>query len=196
MGELEIVQVPQLKDNYAYVLHCREEGVACVVDCSEPPAVLAVVRDLGARLVALWATHHHWDHIGGHAELVAGDAASLDTPKDAPAPASSRAVPDAPASASSRAVPTGPPPLSGSPSDPAKSLSDPAKSLSDLGKSLSYDAPDTRSLPGALASSAKVEAAASPAGSSFAGGGGAVDLPPCGWNWGLAPCACIEAGTC
>jgi len=74
VGELEIVQVPQLKDNYAYVLHCRDEGVACVVDCSEPPAVLAVIRDLGAKLVALWATHHHWDHIGGHEELLAEDA--------------------------------------------------------------------------------------------------------------------------
>ncbi len=73
MAELEIVQVPQLKDNYAYVLHCKEEGVACVVDCSEPEAVLAAVRALGARLVALWATHHHWDHIGGHEELLAGD---------------------------------------------------------------------------------------------------------------------------
>jgi hydroxyacylglutathione hydrolase len=72
LAELEIVQIPQLKDNYAYVLHCREEGVACVVDCSEPEAVLSVVSDLGARLVALWATHHHWDHIGGHEELVAG----------------------------------------------------------------------------------------------------------------------------
>lgn len=70
MAELEIVQVPQLKDNYAYVLHCRDEGVACVVDCSEPAAVLDVVRRLDARLVALWATHHHWDHIGGHQELL------------------------------------------------------------------------------------------------------------------------------
>ena len=72
MTELEIVQVPQLKDNYAYVLHCRDQGVASVVDCSEPEAVLGVVHELGARLVALWATHHHWDHIGGHAELLAG----------------------------------------------------------------------------------------------------------------------------
>ena len=73
MTELEIVQVPQLKDNYAYVLHCRDQGVASVVDCSEPEVVLRVVSDLGARLIALWATHHHWDHIGGHAELVARD---------------------------------------------------------------------------------------------------------------------------
>jgi hydroxyacylglutathione hydrolase len=70
MSELKIVQVPQLKDNYAYVLHCQEEGVAAVVDCSEPPAVLRVIEDLGARLVALWATHHHWDHIGGHEALL------------------------------------------------------------------------------------------------------------------------------
>jgi hydroxyacylglutathione hydrolase len=70
LSELEIVQVPQLKDNYAYVLHCREESVAAVVDCSEPPAVLSVIQGLGARLVALWATHHHWDHIGGHEALL------------------------------------------------------------------------------------------------------------------------------
>ncbi len=74
VSELEIVQVPQLKDNYAYVLHCPVEGVAAVVDCSEPPAVLEVIQGLGARLVALWATHHHWDHIGGHEELLERDS--------------------------------------------------------------------------------------------------------------------------
>jgi len=71
VADLEIVTVPQRSDNYAYVLHCREEGVACVIDCSEPPAVLEAVRELDARLVALWATHHHYDHVGGHEELLA-----------------------------------------------------------------------------------------------------------------------------
>jgi len=42
-----------------------------VVDCADAGPVLAEVRRRGVRLVAVLATHHHFDHVGGNQDLVA-----------------------------------------------------------------------------------------------------------------------------
>src|SRR5439155_430922 len=39
-----------------------------VVDCAEAAAVLAEAERSGARLTAVLATHHHFDHVGGNAD--------------------------------------------------------------------------------------------------------------------------------
>jgi len=67
---VEIVPVPQLSDNYAYLLTDGETGDAAVVDCAEAAPVLEEVRRRGVRLVAVLATHHHFDHVGGNADLL------------------------------------------------------------------------------------------------------------------------------
>lgn len=59
-----------LKDNYAYVVVDEASGEAAVVDPSEAAPVEAEVDRLGVKLVAIWATHHHHDHIGGVEDLV------------------------------------------------------------------------------------------------------------------------------
>jgi hydroxyacylglutathione hydrolase len=68
---VEIVPVPQLSDNYAYLLLDPETGEAGVVDCAEASPVLAEARRRGVRLTAILATHHHFDHVGGNEELLA-----------------------------------------------------------------------------------------------------------------------------
>jgi hydroxyacylglutathione hydrolase len=56
-----------LKDNYSYVI---ENGNNCVVvDPSEAPPIQKFLRDRGLSLEAIFLTHHHWDHVGGAAEL-------------------------------------------------------------------------------------------------------------------------------
>lgn len=67
---LRIVPVPCLSDNYAYLV-IAEDGHAAVVDPSEAAPVREALAREGARLVALWLTHHHWDHVGGVEALVA-----------------------------------------------------------------------------------------------------------------------------
>jgi hydroxyacylglutathione hydrolase len=67
---VEIVPVPQLSDNYAYLLIDRASGDAAVVDCAEAGPVLDAARRHSARLVAVLATHHHFDHVGGHHDLL------------------------------------------------------------------------------------------------------------------------------
>lgn len=65
---MNIEIVPCLRDNYAYLLSNGGDEVA-VVDASETAPVLAALA--GRRLVAILATHHHHDHVGGNEELCA-----------------------------------------------------------------------------------------------------------------------------
>jgi hydroxyacylglutathione hydrolase len=68
---VDVVPVPQLADNYAYLVIDSGSGEAGIVDCAEATPVLAEVARRGVRLVAVLATHHHFDHVGGNADLLA-----------------------------------------------------------------------------------------------------------------------------
>jgi hydroxyacylglutathione hydrolase len=57
-----------LQDNYAYLV-IASGGDAAVVDASEAAPVRDAVKREGVRLVAIWSTHHHYDHVGGNEEL-------------------------------------------------------------------------------------------------------------------------------
>jgi len=71
---VRIVSVPCLKDNFAYLVICETTRRAAVVDPGEAAPVEAAVAAAGVELVAVWATHHHADHVGGTLELVAAHA--------------------------------------------------------------------------------------------------------------------------
>jgi len=60
-----------LRDNFAYILICEETGQAAVVDPSESGPVLAELERLKAPLVAIFNTHHHYDHVDGNLGLLA-----------------------------------------------------------------------------------------------------------------------------
>jgi hydroxyacylglutathione hydrolase len=62
---MRVVPVPCLKDNYAYLVIDDASGDAAIVDPGEPAPVIAAARREGVRLAAVWATHHHPDHVGG-----------------------------------------------------------------------------------------------------------------------------------
>jgi hydroxyacylglutathione hydrolase len=66
---LEIQGVRALKDNYVWLVIDRERGEAAAVDPSEAAPVAEAAARLGVRLVEIWNTHHHWDHVGGNREL-------------------------------------------------------------------------------------------------------------------------------
>ena len=68
---MRVVIVPCLKDNFAYLV--IEDGRAAIVDPGEAAPVAAAVAREQVELVAIWATHHHADHVGGVAELVAAN---------------------------------------------------------------------------------------------------------------------------
>jgi hydroxyacylglutathione hydrolase len=66
---MRIVPVPVLMDNYAYLV-IADSGDAAVVDPSEAGPVVDAAKREGARLAAIWNTHHHWDHVGGNRDLL------------------------------------------------------------------------------------------------------------------------------
>lgn len=63
----DIVQIPLLRDNYAYLV--VEGQDAFVVDPAEAAPVLERVAALGVSLRAVVCTHHHPDHVGGNREI-------------------------------------------------------------------------------------------------------------------------------
>lgn len=69
--KLTVHSVPCLRDNYAYLLRCEASGAMAVVDPSEAGPVLDAAADCEGELVAIWNTHHHWDHTGGNLDLLA-----------------------------------------------------------------------------------------------------------------------------
>jgi hydroxyacylglutathione hydrolase len=67
---MAIIPVPQLKDNFAYLVVDEAATQCAVVDCAEADKVLAAVKREGLRLTAVLSTHWHPDHVGGNLDLV------------------------------------------------------------------------------------------------------------------------------
>ena len=74
---LELVTIPCLKDNYAYLVHDDETGETAVIDVPEAAPILKALSDRGWQLSAIWITHHHGDHIDGVPELRAATGAMV-----------------------------------------------------------------------------------------------------------------------
>lgn len=65
----EIVGLPAFTDNYIWLL--RKDAWAVVVDPGDAAPVLRTIRERGCTLAGILLTHHHPDHVGGVAELLA-----------------------------------------------------------------------------------------------------------------------------
>jgi len=81
----EIVPLAAFKDNYIWTL--RDSKCAAVVDPGDARPVRDYLEREGLRLAAILATHHHPDHVGGIAELVAAQKVPVFGPKGEPIPA-------------------------------------------------------------------------------------------------------------
>lgn len=67
---MKVTPVPQLMDNYAYLVIDEQRGEAGIVDCAESDPVLKAVAQAGVTLTAILPTHHHYDHVGGNEDLL------------------------------------------------------------------------------------------------------------------------------
>lgn len=73
-GNIQVLQIPVLQDNYGYVVVDTKTKKAALIDTPDATALLKVLQDLaleGIELEAILNTHHHWDHAGGNAEVLA-----------------------------------------------------------------------------------------------------------------------------
>ena len=62
---LELVTIPCLEDNYAYLMHNAATGATALVDAPETAPIQAELDRRGWTLTDIILTHHHWDHVDG-----------------------------------------------------------------------------------------------------------------------------------
>ena len=63
---LEIVQVPVLSDNYAWLLHDEASGETIVLDPGDAPPLIDAAAARGWTVTSVWNTHWHPDHVAGN----------------------------------------------------------------------------------------------------------------------------------
>eukprot|EP00921_Rhytidocystis_pertsovi_P011320 GHVQ01018313.1.p1 GENE.GHVQ01018313.1~~GHVQ01018313.1.p1 ORF type:complete len:283 (+),score=27.61 GHVQ01018313.1:172-1020(+) len=68
-GSGDVIPVPVLSDNYAYLIVDRSTGKAACVDPAEPDKVISAATKAGVEIVLGLCTHKHSDHSGGNARL-------------------------------------------------------------------------------------------------------------------------------
>ncbi|HUJ87597.1 MAG TPA: hydroxyacylglutathione hydrolase [Burkholderiales bacterium] len=87
---LEIVPVKAFKDNYIWTL--RDGKRAAVVDPGDARPVIEYLTREKLELVAILATHHHADHVGGIPELLERGRVPVYGPRGEPIESLTRAV--------------------------------------------------------------------------------------------------------
>jgi hydroxyacylglutathione hydrolase len=71
---LELVTVPCLKDNFAFLLHDAATGTTALIDAPEAGPVETALKARGWKLDLILLTHHHDDHIQAVPDLRKGGA--------------------------------------------------------------------------------------------------------------------------
>ncbi len=66
---LEIVTVPCLADNYAFLVHSSTTGETALIDAPEAGPILDELSRHDWHLSEIWLTHHHWDHVDACGEI-------------------------------------------------------------------------------------------------------------------------------
>ena len=66
---MQIIPIPCLSDNYAYVINDKDSKTVGVVDPSESLPIISYLKKNNLNLNYILNTHHHFDHIGGNIEL-------------------------------------------------------------------------------------------------------------------------------
>lgn len=74
---LEIVTLPCLSDNYAFLIHDPVSGETAVVDVPESGVISNALTTRGWTLSHVLLTHHHWDHVDGLSALLEAHPAQV-----------------------------------------------------------------------------------------------------------------------
>lgn len=90
---MHLIPLPALADNYIWLLH-DDAGHALVVDPGDADVVLRALSARQLQLCAILLTHHHQDHIGGVARLLAQRHVAVYAPPDSRMAATTHPVND------------------------------------------------------------------------------------------------------
>ena len=67
---ISIKNIPQLKDNYSYVMMAKNNNQAVIVDPAESNSIIQYIKKNQLTITAILLTHHHDDHTAGVKEIV------------------------------------------------------------------------------------------------------------------------------
>jgi len=88
--KMQVIPLRAFKDNYVWTL--RKDRCVAVVDPGEAQPVLEYLAAEGVDLIAILATHHHQDHVGGIAEILRSRKVPVYGPRGEPIPTLTQAV--------------------------------------------------------------------------------------------------------
>jgi hydroxyacylglutathione hydrolase len=74
---LEILTIPCLSDNYAFIAHDAASGETALIDAPEAAPILAALSERNWNLSHVLLTHHHWDHVEGLADILKAHPAKV-----------------------------------------------------------------------------------------------------------------------
>ena len=66
----ELITIPCLSDNYAFVLYNVENRAALLVDAPEAGPINKIITKNNLKLEKIFLTHHHADHVDGLGEIL------------------------------------------------------------------------------------------------------------------------------
>ena len=69
-SSIEVTNIPQLKDNYSYVISSKENDSAIIVDPAESSSILKFIKNKKLSIKAIILTHHHFDHTVGVLDII------------------------------------------------------------------------------------------------------------------------------
>ena len=69
-NNVTVIRIPQLKDNYSYIIKDNETNEVVIVDPANATTILDHLKKNNLKLIAILITHHHADHTMGINDLL------------------------------------------------------------------------------------------------------------------------------
>ena len=66
---MQVIPIPCLSDNYAYIIIDKSSNLVGVIDPSEALPIINFLKKKKLKLNYILNTHHHFDHVGGNLDL-------------------------------------------------------------------------------------------------------------------------------
>ena len=69
-SDITVINIPQLKDNYSYVIKTNNTNEVIIIDPAESKKILIYLKKNQLILTAILLTHHHNDHTAGVKDIL------------------------------------------------------------------------------------------------------------------------------
>ena len=78
--QIKVKIIPQLKDNYSYVIYSDEKKLAAIIDPAESTSIIDFIQKKSLTIETIILTHHHDDHTAGVQDILNFSSVSVYSP--------------------------------------------------------------------------------------------------------------------